>query len=183
MRTGVVTIGGGTATLQKLAAPPAGVSVQQTQIGMRAPSAPGAAAPAAATPAAPAPVAAPTGEPSIVLPDGSKIAAGPDLPMLSWLSQAGAASEDSGSIDGKCQTQWECWDQGEPTDSGGSCGKCVVTILEGMACLSEATTKEKNTINRKSKKFFGGKIDDKSRLACQAMVTGPVKIQQNGKAD
>ncbi|MEO6595088.1 MAG: hypothetical protein ABIP94_10090, partial [Planctomycetota bacterium] len=119
----------------------------------------------------------------IMLPDGTAVPAGSDKPMLSFLAEAGAATDDSGSIGDKCQTLWECWDQNEPTDSGGSCGKCVVTILDGMAALSEASSREKNTIKKANKKM-GGKLDEaKCRLACQATVQGRVKIQPTGKTD
>ncbi|HEX5053230.1 MAG TPA: NAD(P)-binding domain-containing protein [Planctomycetota bacterium] len=186
-------IAAGTATFQKPAAPPAALG--QTQTSMRRPSAPepapapaAPAAPAARAPAAPAPApapaapapAAPAGEPAILLADGTKIPAASDRPMLSFLSEAGAATDDSGSIGDKCQTLWECWDENEPSDSGGSCGKCVVTILEGMASLNEAGSREKNTIKKANKKL-GGKLDEaKCRLACQAVVQGPVKIQPTG---
>ena len=127
--------------------------------------------------------AAPAGEPTIVLPDGTRIPAAADKPMLSWLAEAGAATDDSGSIGGKTQTLWECWDQNDPNDTGGSCGKCVVTILEGMANIEEASSKERNTI-KKSNKKLGGRLDEaKCRLACQSKVKGPVKIQPSGKTD
>lgn len=172
----VLAPGGGTATMPKAAAAP-----EQTIIAQKRPAAAAAAAPAAA-PAA-KPVAAPTGEPVIVLPDGTRIPAGPDKPMLSWLAENGAATDDSGSIGGKTQTLWECWDQSDPCDTGGSCGKCVVTILEGMANIEEASSKEKNTI-KKSNKKLGGRLDEsKCRLACQSRVKGPVKIQPSGKTD
>lgn len=176
----VMAAAGGTATLQK--APPA---ADQTMVAQKRPAA-GAATPAAAAqaPAAkPAPAAAPTGEPVIVLPDGTRIPAGADKPMLSWLAENGAATDDSGSIGGKTQTLWECWDQSDPCDTGGSCGKCVVTVLEGMANIEEASSKEKNTI-KKSNKKLGGRLDEaKCRLACQSRVKGPVKIQPSGKTD
>lgn len=104
--------------------------------------------------------------------------------MASALAENGRASSDADSIDGICQTQWECWSDTEPTESGGTCGKCCVVVLDGMANLSEATTKEKNTMAKKSKKYFGSRFDEgKCRLACQARVRGPVKIQQLGKAE
>jgi hypothetical protein len=178
-------------------APAAAAAVNATQTLQRsavaAPAKPAVAAPAAApapaaaAPAAPAakpaPAAAPSGEPAILFADGSKVAAGSDKPMASYLAEAGAATDDSSSIGGKCQTLWECWNPEEPSDSGGSCGKCVVTILDGMANLSEASSKEKNTIKKINKKL-GGKLDEaKCRLACQAVVKGAVKIQPNGKTD
>ncbi len=168
-------VGGGTATVQK---PPA--AGEQTMVAQKRPTAP---VPAAAPAAQPGPASAPAGEPVIVLADGTRIPAGPDKPMLSWLAEAGAATDDSGSIGGKTQTLWECWDQNDPCDTGGSCGKCVVTILEGMANIEEATSKEKNTI-KKSNKKLGGRLDEsKCRLACQSRVKGPVKIQPSGKTD
>jgi thioredoxin reductase len=173
-------------------APAAAVNATQTleRSAVAAPAKPAAAAPAAApapaaaAPAAkPAPAAAPSGEPAILFADGSKVAAGSDKPMASYLAEAGAATDDSSSIGGKCQTLWECWNPEEPSDSGGSCGKCVVTILDGMANLSDASSKEKNTIKKINKKL-GGKLDEaKCRLACQAVVKGAVKIQPNGKTD
>jgi thioredoxin reductase len=179
MRSGV-PVGGATAV--GMAAPVAAPApaAAQTQIGMQKPAAapakPAAAAAAAPAPA-PAPAAAPTGDPAIILPDGTSIPAADDKPMLSFLAEAGAATDDAGSIGGKCQTLWECWDQGDPCDTGGSCGKCVVTIVDGMASLGEASSREKNTIKKANKKM-GGKLDEANcRLACQAMVKGPVKIQ------
>ncbi len=154
-----------------------------------------AAAPADATvtpPAAPepepsAPAAAgadaPAGAPLIIQADGTEVPAAGDeeLPMICYMSEAGTATDDSGSIDGSCGTLWECWDEDEPTESGGSCGKCVVTVLEGMNNLSEPSSREKNTIKKANKKL-GGKLDEANcRLACQAVVKGPVKIQPKGK--
>lgn len=172
------------------AAAPAGASQTQTlqrgAVPQPAPAAPAPPAAKAAPAAAPAPAkpAAPAGEPSIVLADGTTTPANPDLPMVSFLAEAGLASSDSDSIDGKCQTQWECWSSDEPNDSGGTCGKCCVVVLEGMASLSDASTKEKNTMNKKSKKYFGSRFDEaKCRLSCQARVKGPVKIQALGKAE
>lgn len=160
-----------------------------TQVGLRvAPAAPApqpaaVGAPPASAPAAPA-AKAPVGAPSIAFADGATIAANPELPMASALAENGRASSDADSIDGICQTQWECWSDTEPTESGGTCGKCCVVVLDGMANLSEATTKEKNTMAKKSKKYFGSRFDEgKCRLACQARVRGPVKIQQLGKAE
>lgn len=139
-------------------------------------------APAAAAPA-PAPAAGPSGAPELVLASGAVIPAGSDRPMLSFLAEASVATDDSGSIGGNCQTLWECWDQNEPCDTGGSCGKCVVTVLDGMGSLSEVSSKERNTIKKINKKL-GGRLDEaKCRLACQATVLGRVKIQPTGKTD
>ena len=189
LRSDVVASGTGVLKAPAAAAAAAPAALNATQSLARAPVAPAPAPAAPAAKAAPAPapaaapVAAPSGKPEIVLADGSKVAAGDDKPMLSWLAEAGAATDDSGSIGGKLQTLWECWSQDEPSDSGGSCGKCVVTILDGMASLSEASSKEKNTIKKINKKL-GGKLDEaKCRLACQAVVRGTVKIQPNGKTD
>ena len=117
--------------------------------------------------------------------DGSEVAAvgdgDEDLPMISFMSDGDLATDDSGSVDGSCGTLWECWDEDEPTDSGGSCGKCVVTVLEGMNNLSESSSREKNTIKKANKKL-GGKLDEANcRLACQAICKGPVKIKPKGK--
>ena len=146
-----------------------------------------AAAEAAAAPEADAPAApeadAPAGEPLIIQDDGTEIPAVGDeeLPMVSYMADAGFATDESSCIDGSCGTLWECWDQEEPDDSGGSCGKCVVTVLEGMNNLSEASSREKNTIKKANKKL-GGKLDEPNcRLACQAIAHGPVKIRPKGK--
>ncbi|MBL9076597.1 MAG: NAD(P)-binding domain-containing protein [Planctomycetes bacterium] len=184
MRSDVV-VGSSTASVQKAPAQ-APASVEQT-VAFRRPSTEVAPAQAKAPTPAAAPAAtpakAPGGAPTVVLPDGTAIPAGPDKPMLAWLAENGAATDDSSSIGGKVQTLWECWDQGEPCDSGGSCGKCVVTILEGMENLNEASSREKNTI-KKSNKKLGGRLDEaKCRLACQSMLKGPVKIQPSGKTD
>lgn len=151
-----------------------------------APASAPAPAPAAAAAAAkaPAPVAAPSGAPAIVFPDGATVAANPDLPMVSFLAENGRAASDADSIDGVCQTQWECWSDTEPTESGGTCGKCCVVVLDGMASLSDAAPKEKNTMAKKSKKYFGSRFEEgKCRLSCQARVKGAVKIQPLGKAE
>lgn len=179
----VMAPGGGTATLARAPATGEGTMVLRRG-GTGVHQAPAPAAPATPAPAAKAaPASAPAGEPTIFLPDGTRIAAGVDKPMLSWLAETGAATDDSGSIGGKTQTLWECWDQSDPCDTGGSCGKCVVTILEGMANIEEATSKEKNTI-KKSNKKLGGRLDEtKCRLACQSRLKGPVKIQPSGKTD
>ena len=152
-------------------------------VAVEAPAAAAAAAPAPAA-AAPAPAAAaPAGDPLIIQDDGTEIPAAGDagLPMISFMAEAGVATDDSSSIDGACGTLWECWDQSEPSESGGSCGKCVVTVLEGMNNLSEASSREKNTIKKANKKL-GGKLDEANcRLACQAICHGPVKIHPKGK--
>lgn len=206
MRSDVLVAGDGTATLGKAAPAP---GMHQTQVVARRPTVPPAAAPAATpaaaapapkpAPAAPAasaapapapapapaaaPVAAPSGPPAVELADGTKIAAGSDKPMLSYLAENGAATDESSGIGGKCQVLWECWDQSDPCDTGGSCGKCVVTVVGGMENLVEASSKEKNTIKKANKKL-GGKLDEaKCRLACQAMLKGPVKIVPSGKTD
>jgi thioredoxin reductase len=161
-----------------------------TMHGMASPSAPAAppvepaASPAPAAEAAPAapPPAAPAGDPLIIQEDGTEIpAAGDDeLPMISYMADASVATDEGSCIDGACGTLWECWDQDEPDDSGGSCGKCVVTVLEGMNNLSEASSREKNTIKKANKKL-GGKLDEPNcRLACQAIARGPVKIRPKG---
>jgi hypothetical protein len=184
----------GTAAVIKMPealAPPA----MATQHGMAIPSAPAAlaapvapaapafpAAPAAeAAPAAPLPTA-PAGDPLIIQEDGTEIPAAGDseLPMISYMADASVATDEGSCIDGACGTLWECWDQDEPDDSGGSCGKCVVTVLEGMNNLSEASSREKNTIKKANKKM-GGKLDEPNcRLACQAIARGPVKIRPKG---
>ena len=177
----------GTAAVIKTEPPAA---AQQTQMGLAKPGASAAPAAPAAAPAEPAPApasdAAPAGgTPVIVLEDGTEIPAVGDgdeeLPMISYMAEAEVATDDPGSIDGACGTLWECWDEDEPTDSGGSCGKCVVTVLEGMQNLSEASSREKNTIKKANKKL-GGKLDEPNcRLACQAICRGPVKIKPKGK--
>lgn len=195
MRSDVLVAADGTASLPRspaAVAAPVPAPAQQTQVGMKRPTAPPAPAAAAPAPApapkpaaaaSPAPVAAPSGPPAIELADGTAVPASTDKPMLSYLAEAGAATDESGGIGGKCQVLWECWDQGDPCDTGGSCGKCVVTIASGMENLVEASSKEKNTIKKANKKL-GGKLDEsKCRLACQAMLKGPVKILPSGKTD
>ncbi len=175
---------------------PKPMAPSMTQTGLRAaptPAQPSAPAVAGAAPAAAAvapakapaaPAAAPSGAPSIVFADGATVAANPDLPMVSFLAENGRATSDADSIDGVCQTQWECWSDTEPTESGGTCGKCCVVVLDGMAALSDAAPKEKNTMAKKSKKYFGARYDEaKCRLSCQARVKGAVKIQPLGKAE
>lgn len=118
----------------------------------------------------------------IVLQDGTEVAAGDELPMLSYMAEAGVATNEEGGVDGNCQTLWECWEDSDPTESGGTCGKCVVVVLDGMANLSEASSREKNTIKKKAKKKLGDKVDEaQCRLPCQARCMGPVKIQATGK--
>ena len=179
MRSDVV-VGSSTASVQK--APPVldqTVAFQRprTEVAPAAPKGTPTPAPAAA------PKAAPGGAPAIVLPDGTTIPAGTDKPMLSWLAENGAATDDASSLGGKTQTLWECWIQEEPCDSGGSCGKCVVTIEDGMDQLEPASSREKNTIKKANKKL-GGRLDEaKCRLACQSMLKGPVKIRPSGKTD
>jgi thioredoxin reductase len=148
-----------------------------------APRAPAAAAAVAAP--APQPAAAPAGgPPSVAFADGATIPADPELPILSALAGNGRASSDSDSIDGECQTQWECWSDDNPGSSGGSCGKCCVVVLDGMASLSPLGTPEKNTMMKKSKRYFGGRFDEaRCRLACQARASGPVRIQPLGKVE
>ncbi|MFK7743196.1 MAG: hypothetical protein AB8H80_22970, partial [Planctomycetota bacterium] len=191
LRSEVLDATGTAAVLKKPKPEP---RIEQTQAGMATPApaaAPAAAAPPAApaapapAPAAePAPAAAPTGEPLIIQEDGTEIPApigDEEVPMLSFMAEADVATDDSGSIDGACGTLWECWDEDEPSDSGGSCGKCVVTVLEGMENLSEASSREKNTIKKANKKL-GGKLDEANcRLTCQAICKGPVKIRPKGK--
>ena len=181
----------GTAAVIKIPEP----SPMATQHGMAIPSAPAApaatsapAAPAAPAAEAAAPAATPTptapaGDPLIIQEDGTEIPAvgDDDLPMISYMADASAATDEASCIDGACGTLWECWDPDEPDESGGSCGKCVVTVLEGMNNLSEASSREKNTIKKANKKL-GGKLDEPNcRLACQAIARGPVKIRPKGK--
>ena len=151
-----------------------------------APAQPAAAAPAAAAPAAAA-AAAPAaagGPPAIAFADGATLPAEPELPILVAMAGNGRASSDADSIDGACQTQWECWDEGAPTESGGTCGKCCVVVLDGATALSDAAPKERNTMAKKSKKYFGARFDEaRCRLACQAKAKGPVRIQPLGKAE
>ncbi|MFN9756888.1 MAG: hypothetical protein ACK58X_10805, partial [Planctomycetota bacterium] len=110
--------------------------------------------------------------------------ADPELPILVAMAGGGRASSDGDSIDGPCQTQWECWDEGSPTESGGTCGKCCVVVLDGAAALGDAAPKERNTMAKKSKKYFGARFDEaRCRLACQAKAKGPVRIQPLGKAE
>jgi ferredoxin len=57
-------------------------------------------------------------------------------------------------------------------------------VLDGASALSEASPKERNTMAKKSKKYFGARFDEgKCRLACQARAKGPVRIQPLGKAE
>lgn len=50
----------------------------------------------------------------------------------------------------------------------GQCGTCVVEIVEGMENLSPKTDVEKRKLKKKSESY---------RLACQALVHGPVSVK------
>jgi len=49
----------------------------------------------------------------------------------------------------------------------GQCGTCVVEVVEGMENLSPKTDVEKRKLKKKPESY---------RLACQALVNGPVSI-------
>ena len=174
----------GTASME-----PSSSAVEQTHAGMPTPVPPAASKPAASSVAAappptpvPAPAAAPTGDPMIVLPDGTEIAAGTDKANdpASW--RMAATPPTTPAV--WATTVKRCGSVGmtasRPT-AAAAAGKCVVTVIEGMSNLSDASSREKNTIKKANKKL-GGKLDEPNcRLACQAIVNGPVKIKPKGK--
>lgn len=49
----------------------------------------------------------------------------------------------------------------------GQCGTCIVEIVNGAACLSERTEVENRKLRKKPN----------YRLACQALVNGPVSVR------
>lgn len=50
----------------------------------------------------------------------------------------------------------------------GQCGTCIVEVVEGMENLSPPTEVEKRKLKKKP---------DTYRLACQALVNGPVRVR------
>lgn len=64
---------------------------------------------------------------------------------------------------------------GKMTNCGGygQCGTCVVEIVEGMDNLSPRTEVETRKLKKKP---------DNYRLACQALVNGPVSVNTKPKA-
>lgn len=107
------------------------------------------------------------GDPSIEI-DARNVAVGRGLPMIAYLAEANEANGD-----------WECWDEDEPCDSGGSCGKCLVKVLSGADNLSPQATRERNTIAKLNQVRFGGQLEEtRHRLCCQASCRGPVEIQR-----
>ncbi|MGC9505601.1 2Fe-2S iron-sulfur cluster-binding protein [Baaleninema sp.] len=59
---------------------------------------------------------------------------------------------------------------GKLTNCGGygQCGTCIVEVVEGMENLSPPTEAEKRKLRKKP---------DSYRLACQALVNGPVSVK------
>lgn len=59
---------------------------------------------------------------------------------------------------------------GKLTNCGGygQCGTCIVEVVEGMENLSPRTDVEKRKLRKKP---------DTYRLACQALVNGPVSVK------
>jgi thioredoxin reductase len=141
------------------------------------------AAPETAAASEPAALAEPAGEPVVVLQAGVEVPIDTELPALSVLFQEGFASDDEDEIEDACQTLFECWDPNDPLTSGGNCGKCVVTVGQGAEMIEPASSKERNTIAKKSLKKFKGLDGSKCRLACKMMLRGgPVHIEQSGGA-
>ena len=143
----------------------------------------------AATPP-PVPVVVPPGKPVVLLADGSSLSVTPDQPILSFLVEDGRASSTPNDIKGKCQTLWECWEGPEnPLAAPMSCGKCVITIEQGMELLTEGPpdkrSREKYRINKRNTALKGRLDEAKCRLACWARVErgGQVRIKQNGRTD
>jgi ferredoxin len=64
---------------------------------------------------------------------------------------------------------------GKMTNCGGygQCGTCIVEVVEGLENLSAKTDFEKRKLRKKP---------DNYRLACQAMVNGPVSIKTKPKS-
>ncbi|MFT7537670.1 MAG: ferredoxin [Hyphomicrobiaceae bacterium] len=99
--------------------------------------------------------------------DGRDIPAGSDLPLIAYLAQANKAPE-----------QWDCWDEDEPNCSGGSCGKCLVTVLTGARSLSPQSNRERNTIAKINRVLLDGQLDEALvRLCCQASCHGAVELR------
>ena len=99
------------------------------------------------------------------------VAAGSDLPMIAYLAEANEVREGDG--------HWECWDEDEPCDSGGSCGKCVVKVLSGADHLSPQTPREQHTIAKLNQQAFDGQLEEaRCRLSCQARCRGAVEIER-----
>ena len=125
---------------------------------------------------------APSGELAVVLQDGTKFPLDAELPILAVLFQESRASDDEDEVDGNCQTLFECWDPDDPLTSGGKCGKCVITVEQGAEQLEPASSKERNTIEKKSLKNYKKLDGAKCRLACKSMARGgPVQIVQSGR--
>ena len=103
--------------------------------------------------------------------DARNVAAGSDLPMIAYLAEANEVREGDG--------HWECWDEDEPCDSGGSCGKCVVKVLSGADHLSPQTPREQHTIAKLNQQAFDGQLEEaRCRLSCQARCRGAVEIER-----
>lgn len=120
--------------------------------------------------------AAPVGDPVVLLPGGQKVPVAPDKSILDVLVEAGCATDDAGGLSSSCQVLWEC--------NKGNCGKCIVTVAQGMELLSVMNTKEKSSIAKINKKL-GGKCDEaRSRLCCMTRLAGgTVSLVPNGNTD
>jgi len=120
--------------------------------------------------------------PCLVLEGGTELeVADPSLPILHMLWSDGRATSKAKEMTNQCRTLWQCWEEDNPRDPSATCGKCVVTILEGMENVTPMESKERNTLEKKRNQLWAGKLDmSKCRLSCCALVTGRVRIVQNG---
>ncbi len=120
---------------------------------------------------APKPAAA-GGAPSLTLqPLGDTLSIAAGQTVLDCLIEAKFATKSPKEIGGKVQMLYDC--------KGGTCGKCVIKVVEGEANISKLSGKEKRTLKLivPDLAASGHDLDaEKCHLACKATVTGPVTI-------
>lgn len=99
--------------------------------------------------------------------DGTDLPVGNELPLIAYLAKANQA-----------RAHWECWDEDEPCDSGGSCGECLVTVLSGENNLTPASQRERFVIAKINRSRFEGGLDEsRSRLCCAFHCLGPAELE------
>lgn len=89
-----------------------------------------------------------------------------------------ARAKDPKAIAGKVQMLYDC--------KGGTCGKCVIKIVDGEANISKLSGKKKRTLKLIVPELAesGRELDaDKCHLACKATVTGPVVLELLGDTE
>jgi thioredoxin reductase/ferredoxin len=119
------------------------------------------------------------GPPALALPAlGQTLPIGAEQTVLDRLIEAQLATKEPAGIGGKVQMLYEC--------KSGGCGKCVMKVVGGASNLSKLTGKEKTTLKNivADLAAAGRELQaEQCRLACKAMVTGPVTLELLGNTE